>query len=57
MARYATQGADGTTVPWRDKKRYLWILGLVVPLTPIVGIVVLWASSADSSEGADSPVA
>ena len=28
MAKYATQGADGTTVPWRDKKRYLWVLGL-----------------------------
>jgi alkane 1-monooxygenase len=40
MARYATQGAGGTTVPWRDRKRYLWVLGLVVPLTPIVGITL-----------------
>lgn len=38
MAKYATRGADGSTVPWRDGKRYLWVLGLVVPLTPLVGI-------------------
>ncbi len=23
---------DNTTVSWTDKKRYLWLLGLVVPL-------------------------
>ena len=44
MATYTTQGADGTTVPWRDKKRYLWILGLVIPLTPIVGIALYEAT-------------
>ncbi len=44
MARYETRGADGTVVSWRDKKRYLWILGLVVPLTPIVGIALFEAS-------------
>jgi alkane 1-monooxygenase len=40
MAEYTTRGADGTTVRWRDKKRYLWILGLVVPTMPILGIVL-----------------
>ena len=26
---------DGRTVTWRDRKRYLWLLGLVVPLLPL----------------------
>jgi alkane 1-monooxygenase len=25
---------DGTTVQWRDRKRYLWIIGAIVPLIP-----------------------
>jgi len=29
---------DGTTVVWRDKKRYLWVLGLVVPVAPLAGL-------------------
>lgn len=36
----ASSGAvtAGTTVQWRDKKRYLWLLGLVVPSLAFVGI-------------------
>ncbi len=41
MARTYT-ATDGTTVLWRDKKRYLWVLGLVVPFTPLIG---LWLHS------------
>ena len=26
------------TVVWKDKKRRLWVLGIVVPLLPIIGI-------------------
>lgn len=34
-ARDATPGeARDTAEPWRDRKRYLWALGLVVPLLP-----------------------
>jgi alkane 1-monooxygenase len=29
-----TATLDGETVRWRDSKRYLWLLGLVVPLLP-----------------------
>ena len=29
-----TTTVDGTEVRWRDKKRYLWMLGLIVPLLP-----------------------
>ena len=37
MAGYPTRLApsgtvpDGTTELWKDKKRYLWLIGLVVP--------------------------
>lgn len=26
---------DGTVIRWRDKKRYLWIIGAIVPLIPV----------------------
>lgn len=29
-----TTEIDGRTVTWRDRKRYLWLLGIVVPLLP-----------------------
>ena len=32
--RTLTSTVDGTEVRWRDKKRYLWMLGLIVPLLP-----------------------
>ncbi|MDF8265363.1 fatty acid desaturase [Luteipulveratus flavus] len=30
---------DGSTEQWRDKKRYLWLLGLVIPSLAIIAIV------------------
>ena len=41
---------DNQTVTWRDKKRYLWLLGVVVPLLPFgaareserFGLEILW---------------
>ena len=30
-----TATVDGRTVTWRDRKRYLWLLGVVVPLLPL----------------------
>ena len=30
-----TATVDGQTVTWRDHKRYLWLLGIVVPLLPL----------------------
>jgi alkane 1-monooxygenase len=32
--RTLTTTIDGETVTWKDRKRYLWLLGLVVPLLP-----------------------
>lgn len=29
-----TATIDGATVTWRDRKRYLWLLGIIVPLLP-----------------------
>lgn len=26
---------DGTVIEWRDRKRYLWIIGAIVPLIPV----------------------
>ena len=37
MARTYT-ATDGTPVVWRDQKRYLWVMGLVVPVSPLVGL-------------------
>lgn len=33
--RTLTATVDGEEVRWRDRKRYLWLLGLVVPLLPL----------------------
>jgi alkane 1-monooxygenase len=32
--------ASGTPVEWKDSKRHLWVLGLVVPLLPLVGLAL-----------------
>lgn len=41
MAFQAT--VDGQPVVWRDSKRYLWIIGAIVPLIPFAGYgLVLW---------------
>ena len=43
MAGYPTRLAPSGTVPegttelWRDRKRYLWLIGLVVPSLALVG--------------------
>ncbi len=29
---------DGSTAPWRDRKRYLWLIGLVVPSLAFIAI-------------------
>ncbi len=34
MSSTITATVDGTEVRWKDHKRYLWLLGLVVPLLP-----------------------
>src|SRR5918992_5522841 len=50
MAGYPTSMAPSGTVPegstdtWRDKKRYLWLIGLVVPSLALVAIVGYAAS-------------
>ena len=37
----ATSSATAPAQPvWKDKKRYLWILGLVIPVLPFVGIAI-----------------
>ena len=41
---------DGTVIQWRDRKRYLWIIGAIVPLIPVgmwglhvlTGSTVVW---------------
>ncbi|MDT5313069.1 MAG: alkane 1-monooxygenase, partial [Mycobacterium sp.] len=36
---------DGT-VPvrgWRDRKRYLWLMGLIVPTAVLVMLPIVWA--------------
>ena len=39
MARTYTD-TNGVPVQWRDSKRHLWVLGLVVPLLPLAGIAL-----------------
>jgi len=34
MSSTLTTTIDGRTVTWKDRKRYLWLFGLVVPLLP-----------------------
>ena len=40
MASNFAPGAVAATPQWRDKKRYLWVLGLLVPTLPLVGIAL-----------------
>lgn len=51
MKKYHLAGAENGAATWHDRKRYLWLLGLVVPLLPFAAIglhaatgagVVLW---------------
>ncbi|MBV8965731.1 MAG: alkane 1-monooxygenase, partial [Mycobacteriaceae bacterium] len=37
-------GAGRVSVPqWRDKKRYLWLVGLVAPTALVVVVPAIWA--------------
>jgi alkane 1-monooxygenase len=37
----ASYGEAATSAPaWKDKKRYLWMLGLVIPVTPLIGLAL-----------------
>lgn len=38
---------DGTVIRWRDRKRYLWLIGAIVPLIPVAmwGLYVLTDST------------
>ncbi len=42
----ADQGAASTATPpvWKDKKRYLWVLGLVVPVLPPISMALFEAT-------------
>ena len=37
----APAGGAGQAGAWRDGKRYLWLIGLMVPILPLIGMV-LW---------------
>ncbi len=40
----AADGAVETEVPvWRDKKRYLWLLGLIPPTAIFLALALVWA--------------
>lgn len=32
---------------WKDNKRYLWLLGMVVPSVPFVGALIAWATGSE----------
>ena len=37
-------GAAGVpAAPWRDKKRHLWLLGLIIPTMLLVVLPIVWA--------------
>ena len=40
MTTYSTSLADGTRVEYRDRKRYLWLVSVLLPLEPLVGIAL-----------------
>ena len=45
MAFQATVGE--TQIEWRDTKRYLWIMGAIVPLVPVATVgLVTWSGQA-----------
>ena len=39
-ARYTVNLADGRTVSWRDGKRLAWLLSVVYPLVPLLGVAL-----------------
>ncbi len=40
VAAHAPSSQPGTAPRWKDKKRYLWMLGLVVPTLPLAAIAL-----------------
>lgn len=38
-------GARHTDLQWRDKKRYLWLLGLIAPTALFIVLPLVWASN------------
>ncbi|WP_116203592.1 fatty acid desaturase [Amycolatopsis circi] len=47
MKKYRLAGANGETA-WHDRKRHLWLLGLVVPLLPFAAIGLRAATGSDA---------
>ena len=39
MAR-TYMSTSGVPVAWRDSKRYLWVMGLIIPVAPLVGLAL-----------------
>ena len=39
-ARYTVTTADGRTLSWRDGKRLAWLLSVVYPLVPLLGVAL-----------------
>lgn len=37
------EGSGGNAEAWRDKKRYLWLMGLIVPTAVMVMLPIVWA--------------
>ena len=38
-----TQLSDFDTAQWRDKKRHLWLMGLIAPTAMFIVLPVVWA--------------
>ncbi|BBY07510.1 alkane 1-monooxygenase [Mycobacterium noviomagense] len=43
MAGDVAKQADADVVVWQDKKRYLWLLGLIAPTALLVTLPIVWA--------------
>ncbi|MDZ4234887.1 MAG: alkane 1-monooxygenase, partial [Dietzia sp.] len=39
----STETSEIDVQQWRDKKRYLWLMGLIVPTAVLVMLPVVWA--------------
>ena len=37
MTTYTATADNGETVSYSDNRRYLWMLGMIVPVLPVVG--------------------
>lgn len=40
MATASFDAGAAAAPVWKDKKRYLWMLGLVIPVTPLIGLAL-----------------